>query len=65
MKTPTKRSVPPIQLAMTRPTLVESLPRWEEIPQRYQQELILALAALLMQQPELQVLLEVRCEPKP
>jgi hypothetical protein len=34
-----------------------SLPAWEQVPARCQQELILALAALLLHLPELQPLL--------
>jgi hypothetical protein len=36
-----------------------SLPRWEDLPGRYQQELIQTLATLWMHQPELKALLEV------
>jgi hypothetical protein len=42
----------------------ENLPKWEELPLNCQQELIQTLAALLMQQPELQAVLEVRREPE-
>lgn len=41
------------------------LPRWEELPHRYQQELIETLAALLLQQPQLQALRETTHEPQP
>jgi hypothetical protein len=47
----------------TRSALTASLPRWEDLPTANQQELIQALAALLMRLPELQALLEVRHEP--
>lgn len=36
-----------------------SLPSWEQVPQRCQQELITALAALLIQLPDIQTVLEV------
>jgi len=36
------------------------LPTWEQIPQERQKELVMALANLLIQLPELQLLLEVR-----
>ena len=48
---------------LTRRAMTASLPRWEDLPTANQQELIQALAALLMQLPELQALLEVRHEP--
>jgi len=33
-------------------TLTEPLPEWQELPPEYQQELILALASLLLSQAE-------------
>jgi hypothetical protein len=44
--------------------IIQNLPNWEDFPPLYQQQLIQALSALLMQQPELQTLLEVAHEPK-
>jgi hypothetical protein len=41
-----------------------SLPTWEQLPQERQQELIQALAALLIHLPQLQTLLEVSDEPQ-
>jgi len=41
------------------------LPTWEQIPQERQKELIVALANLLIQLPELQLLLEVRHDAQP
>ena len=38
------------------------LPAWEQVPQRYQQELVLALAALLLHCPELHPLLEMETQ---
>lgn len=64
MKNPIKRSSTPIQLLPANPALAENLPRWEELPQDCQQELIQALAALLLQQPTTQALLDARHEPQ-
>lgn len=44
--------------------VLDSLPKLEELPETNQRELIQALAALLIHQPALQALLEVRHEPK-
>jgi len=41
------------------------LPTWEQIPQERQKELVLALANLLIQLPELQLLLEVCHDAEP
>jgi hypothetical protein len=41
------------------------LPTWEQIPQERQKELVMALANLLIQLPELQLLLEVRHDAQP
>jgi hypothetical protein len=54
----------PIQLQPASQALAESLPRWEELPPDCQQELIQALAALLLRQPATQALLETRHEPE-
>jgi hypothetical protein len=35
-----------------------SLPTWEQLPREHQHELVQALATLLMQLPQLQILLE-------
>jgi hypothetical protein len=56
------------QMAETQAQLVSlavqaSLPRMEELPEVQRQELIQALAALLLHLPEVQHLLEVRHEP--
>ena len=37
-----------------------SLPAWEQVPPHCQQELVLALAALLLHDPDLQALLETQ-----
>lgn len=63
MKNPTKQSLTPIQRLPVSPMLAENLPRWEELPPECQQELIQALAALLLQQPATQALLDARHEP--
>ena len=55
----------PVSSLAIQPYLVAgSLPRWEELPPERQQELIQALAALLMGQPQLQTLLEALHEPE-
>ena len=55
----------PVSSLAIQPYLVGgSLPRWEELPPERQQELIQALAALLMGQPQLQNLLEALHEPE-
>jgi hypothetical protein len=40
------------------------LPNWADLPRPYQQELIQALADLLLRQPQLQALLEAHHEPE-
>jgi hypothetical protein len=42
-----------------------SLPSWDQIPKSHQQELILALANLLIQLPQLHHLLEAPDDPQP
>ena len=39
-----------------------SLPVWEQVPQRYQQELVMSLAALLLHRPELHPLLQMETQ---
>jgi hypothetical protein len=46
-------------------TLLASLPKLEDLPDPYRQELIRTLAALLMRAPALQALLEAPHEPEP
>jgi hypothetical protein len=48
---------------LSSPTVLASLPKWEDLPEAQRQELIQALAALLLHDPDLQVLLEARYEP--
>ena len=51
----------PTLVSLTQPVsaymIAGSLPAWEQVPQRYQQELVLALAALLLHCLELHPLL--------
>jgi hypothetical protein len=49
---------------MSSAAVLDSLPKLEELPETYRRELIQALAALLLHQPALQALLEVRHEPE-
>lgn len=51
----------PISLPLA---VLDSLPRLEELPESNRQELIQALAALLLHDPQLQTLLEMRHEPE-
>jgi hypothetical protein len=51
----------PISLPLA---VLDSLPKLEELPESNRQELIQALAALLLHDPELRVLLEMRHEPE-
>jgi hypothetical protein len=44
--------------------MLDSLPRLEELPESNRQELIQALAALLLHDPQLRTLLEIRYEPE-
>ena len=56
----------PISQIPVCPLLVSGdLPTWEQIPQERQKELVLALANLLIQLPELQQLLEVCHDAQP
>jgi hypothetical protein len=48
----------------TSPTVLTSLPKLEDLPEPQRQELIQALAALLLHDPDLQALLETRHEPE-
>jgi len=49
---------------MSSAAVLASLPKLEELPEANRRELIQALAALLMHEPALQALLEVRHEPE-
>lgn len=49
---------------VTSPTVLASLPKLEDLPETQRQELIRALAALLLHDPDLQALLEARHEPE-
>lgn len=53
-----------VLLQMSSAAVLDSLPKLEELPEANRRELIQALAALLMRQPALQALLEVRHEPE-
>lgn len=44
--------------------VLASLPQWEDLPETKRAELVQALAALLLHDPVLQALLEVRHEPE-
>ena len=56
-----RMSAPPAPLAAP---VLASLPQWEDLPESSRQELIQALAALLLHDPDLQALLEARREPQ-
>jgi hypothetical protein len=51
-----------IQAQLSSSAVQKSLPKLEDLPEARQQELIQALASLLMHDPALQALLEVRHE---
>ena len=53
-----------IQSQLSSSVVQESLPRLEDLPESHRRELIQTLASLLMQEPALQALLEVRHEPE-
>ncbi len=63
MKTELSPQMAEIQAQLTSPAVRASLPRMEDLPEAQRQELIAALAALLLHLPEVQRLLEVRHEP--
>ena len=63
MKNQTSQSISPTRLVLSDAVLV-SLPKLEELPESNRQELIQALTALLLHDPALQALLEVRHEPE-
>ncbi len=63
MKTETSQSILPTRLELSGAVLA-SLPKLEELPERSRQELIQALAALLLHDPQLQAVLEARHEPE-
>ncbi len=63
MKTEMSPQIAETQAQLTSPAVQASLPKLEELPERSRQELIEALAALLLHLPEVQCLLEVRHEP--
>jgi hypothetical protein len=62
MKNEMNRSNSPTRLVMSEVVLA-SLPRLEQLPENQRRDLIQALAALLLHDPDLQALLEVRHEP--
>jgi hypothetical protein len=64
MKNGTDRSMSAIQSQLSSQTVQESLPKLEDLSETRRQELILALASLLMHAPALQALLEVHHEPE-
>ncbi len=63
MKTRTDPQITGHWAELTSPAVLASLPRLEELPEPQHQELIQALAALLLHDPDLQALLEARHEP--
>jgi hypothetical protein len=63
MKTEMSPQMAETQAQLTSPAVQASLPRMEDLPEAQRQELIQALAALLLHLPEVQRLLEVRHEP--
>ncbi len=63
MKTEMRPHMAEMQAQLTSPAVQASLPRMEDLPETQRQELIQALAALLLHLPEVQRLLEVRHEP--
>ncbi len=63
MKTEMSRAISPTPLVLSG-IMLDSLPRLEDLPETSQQELIQGLAALLLHDPDLQVLLEARHEPE-
>ncbi len=63
MKTEMSQSICPTRLVLSGAVL-DSLPKLEELSENHRQELIQALAALLLHDPELQALLEARHEPE-
>jgi len=63
MKTEMSPHLAETQAQLSSPAVQASLPRMEELPEAQRQELIQALAALLLHLPEVQCLLEVRHEP--
>jgi hypothetical protein len=62
MKTEMSRAIS-LSLPVLSGSALASLPRLEELPPAQAQELIQALAALLLHDPDLQALLEARHEP--
>ena len=53
-----------IQSQLSSQRVQESLPKLEDLPEARRQELIQVLASLLMHEPAMQALLEVRHEPE-
>jgi hypothetical protein len=64
MKNGTDQAVSEIQSQLSSQAVQESLPKLEDLPETRREELIQALASLLMHDPVLQALLEVRHEPE-
>lgn len=57
-------TMPPLNATAVINTIASSLPKLEDLPESNRQELVRALVALLLHDPELQAVLEVRYEPK-
>jgi len=64
MKNRTDRQMSEIQSQLSSQRVQGSLPKLEDLPETRREELIQALASLLMHEPALQALLEVRHEPE-
>ena len=64
MKNRTNLHISEIQSQLSSQWVQESLPKLEDLPEARRQELIQVLASLLMHEPAMQALLEVRHEPE-
>jgi hypothetical protein len=64
MKNQTSPQMIENQAQLSSREVLESLPKWEDLPESNRAELIQALAALLLHDPALQALLEARHEPE-
>ena len=64
MKNRTNLHLSEIQSQLSSQRVQESLPKLEDLPEARRQELIQVLASLLMHEPAMQALLEVRHEPE-